>query len=424
MPQVRCLATLGLASLFAALTGPNANAQQIKKVFVIAMENHNWTQPANQFSGPIQQIFQNPNAPFINSLINGTAVATINGKQVQISRQVAYATNYRNVLATAGGNNPHIHPSEPNYLWAEAGTNFGVFNDSDPFSPQSGNGAIQEQDNQLHLTRLLTGCGISWKSYQEDIDLVADGTSFDNIVLPRNQWTVPLKSLSGNFVIGNNQFNGSTQFNYAVKHNPMPFFTDTSGGNDLTPANPLSHNYAPLQQLFVDLANNTVAQYNWITPDQFNDQHTALVNGFKGQTGDAANILQGDNFLQIVIPEIMASKAYQDHGAIIIWWDEAEDDGVANDNADDLTHTIGEIVVSPDAHPNVGGLPFASEVFLTHSSDVRTMQEIFHVTKPFFLGDAIHANDLSSLFEDGVIPQPGGDRNRDDGVCGRDEDDR
>ena len=52
----------------------------------------------------------------------------------------------------------------------------------------------------------------------------------------------------------------------------------------------------------------------------------------------------------------MASKAYQDHGAIIIWWDEAESDGVAGDNPDDLTHTIGEIVISPDAHPNVGGI--------------------------------------------------------------------
>jgi hypothetical protein len=32
-------------------------------------------------------------------------------------------------------------------------------------------------------------------------------------------------------------------------------------------------------------------------------------------------------------------------------------------------------------------------------------QEIFHVTRPFFLGDAIHANDLSSLFAEGAIPR-------------------
>src|SRR5262249_41174446 len=95
MPQFRRLAILGAVTLFAAFTHPSANAEHVKKAFVIAMENHNWTQPNNQFSGPIQQIFQNPNAPFINSLVNGTAVAVINGHTVNISKQVAYATNYR-----------------------------------------------------------------------------------------------------------------------------------------------------------------------------------------------------------------------------------------------------------------------------------------------------------------------------------------
>jgi len=416
MSHVRPLRALALLALSTTVGHFNAAAQPIKTVFVIAMENHNWTQPV-QLAGKIQQIYQNPNAPFINSLVNGNAVAMINGHQVNISQQVSYSTNYRNVLATDGGNNPHIHPSEPNYLWAEAGTNFGVFNDSDPFSPQGPpTAAIQNQDNQLHLVRLMTNCGVSWKSYQEDIDLVPDGTSFDNTVLPRNQWTVPLKSLSGNFVMGVNQWNGSTQFNYAVKHNPQAFFTDSNGGNDLTPANPLSQQYAPLQQLFSDLANNAVAQYNWITPNQYNDQHTALTGGYKGLTGDSANIKQGDDFLAQVVPMIMASRAYQDHGAIILWWDESESDGVTGDNPDDLTHTIGEIVISPDAHPNEGGAPFASDVYLTHSSDVRTMQEIFHVTGPFFLGDAINANDLSSLFAEGAIPSSNG--NRAGGTCG------
>ena len=70
------------------------------------MENHNWTQPANQFTGGIQQIFQNPAAPFINSLVNGTATAVINGRQVNISQQTAFATNYRSVLATAERSQP------------------------------------------------------------------------------------------------------------------------------------------------------------------------------------------------------------------------------------------------------------------------------------------------------------------------------
>ena len=152
MSQFRYLCALGVFILLAAMADSSARAQEIKTVFVIAMENHNWTQPANQFTGGIQQIYQNPNAPFINSLVDGTAYAVINGSLLRISEQVAYASNYHNVLATPRGNNLHIHPSEPNYIWAEAGTNFGVHNDNDPFSP---NGATN-QDTTQHLSTLLT----------------------------------------------------------------------------------------------------------------------------------------------------------------------------------------------------------------------------------------------------------------------------
>ncbi len=400
MSQVRWFGALGALAVLASSGTTTANAQQIKTVFVIAMENHNWTQPANQFSGSIQQIFMNPNAPFINSLVDGSAVATINGSVVHISEQVAYAANYHNVLATPSGNNPHIHPSEPNYIWAEAGTNFGVLNDNDPFDPKS----PTNQNTTQHFTGLLQAAGGTWRSYQEDIDLTRNGGGqLTNIVLPKNEWTVPLASFSGNFAPGFfNDFNLSTQFNYAAKHNPMVFFTDTNGGDDATPSNPLSSNYAPLQQLFTDLATENVAQYNWITPDQFNDMHTALKGGYRGLTGDAANIRQGDDFLSQIIPAIMASNAYKNHGAIIIWFDESEEDA-SGANADDFDHTIGEIVISSRAHDNVEGLPYASLVNLTHSSDLRTMQEIFRVGP--LLGDAVNANDLSDLFKPGAVPK-------------------
>jgi phosphatidylinositol-3-phosphatase len=398
MSQVKRLG-LGVVVLVAIFASVNASAEEIKKVFVIAMENHNWTQPANQFTGNIQQIFQNPAAPFINSLVNGTATAMVDGRMVNISEQVAYATNYHNVLATPSGNNPHIHPSEPNYIWAEAGANFGVANDNDPFAAK---GPTEQTTNQ-HLAAFLTKAGVSWRSYQEDTDLATVAGQLTNVPLPRDQWTVPLKSTSGVFAPGSfNQFNGSNQFNYAAKHNPMIFFTDTSGGNDTTTANPLRLQYAPLQQLFTDLENNTVADYNFITPDQFNDQHTTLAGGYKGLQGDPAKILQGDDFLRQVVPVIMSSKAYKDHGVIILWWDESESDGVAGDNGDDFNHTVPEIVISKLAHKNVNGVPYASSVNFTHSSDLRTMQEIFHVGP--FLNDAANAPDLSDLFKPGVIP--------------------
>src|SRR5215471_21610411 len=198
---------LGTCALFAACS-ISAHAQEVKTVFVIAMENHNWTQPANQFTGGIQQIFQNASAPFINSLVAGTAFGIIDGSFVRISDQVAWATNYRHVLATPGGNNPHIHPSEPNYIWAEAGTNFGVLNDRDPFAAAG----PTNQDTPMHLSGLLQRAGHTWKSYQEDIDIAKDATGKFTSVLPRDQWTVPLTSFAGNFASGIvNGFNFSNQ---------------------------------------------------------------------------------------------------------------------------------------------------------------------------------------------------------------------
>jgi hypothetical protein len=404
MSQVRRLRLLGASALLIALFTVTASAEEIKKVFVIAMENHNWTQPANQFTGNIQQIFQNPAAPFINSLVGGNAFAVVNGRTINISEQVAWAANYHNVLSTPDGNNPHIHPSEPNYLWAEAGTNFGVLNDNDPFAAVN----PSNQNTTQHFVTQLTKAGVSWRSYQEDIDLASVGGQLINTPLPRDQWTVPLKSFSGVFAAGFNQFNGSNQFNYAAKHNPQVFFTDSNGGNDPSTNNPLRLQYAPLQQLFSDLENNTVADYNFITPNQFNDMHTTLTGGYKGLQGDPAKILQGDDFLRQMIPVIMSSKAYKEHGVIIIWFDESESDGVAGDNADRFDHTIAEIIISDRAHKNVNGMPYASQVNLTHSADLRTMQELFRVGP--LLGDAANSPDLSDLFEKGAIPKRNQDK--------------
>ena len=161
--------------------------RRARKVFVIAMENHNWTQPATT-SSP-QPIFMSPQAPFINGLVNGTS---------GISEEVAYATNYIN--AGVG-----IHPSEPNYIWAEAGTNFGVFNDDTPYHADCSPDTVQTTDQ--HLTAFLRKARRTWKSYQEDTDV--DLTT--NRPLPKNSWTVPLFNLSSAFTSGGlNSYNYST----------------------------------------------------------------------------------------------------------------------------------------------------------------------------------------------------------------------
>jgi hypothetical protein len=187
----------------------------------------------------------------------------------------------------------------------------------------------------------------------------------------------------------------------------MVFFTDTNGGCNITTSNPLRLNYAPLQQLALDLANNAVADYNWITPNQFNDQHTTLTNGY-GQypndktlplnLADSAKIAQGDNFLARIVPLIMSSAAYQDHGLIVLWWDESE-------GGDGTNRTLPFIIISQDVHQNVNGLPYSNTTQYSHSSFLRSMQEIFKVDPPRYqwLGGAATALDLSDLFAPGAV---------------------
>ena len=121
----------------------------IKTVWIILMENHNWS-----------QIKGSKSAPYINSTLLPMA---------------SHAEQYFNP--------PGNHPSLPNYLWLEAGTNFGVTDDNAPSS---------HHFNVTHFITLLQNKAISWKTYQENIS----GT------------TCPLTS-SGE---------------YAVKHNPFCVF--------------------------------------------------------------------------------------------------------------------------------------------------------------------------------------------------------
>ncbi len=332
---------------------------QIKTVFVIGLENHNLTQP-NPTSTP-QQLLGNPAAPYLNSLITpGNSNAL----------QVSFAARYYN--AAIG-----THPSEPNYVWAEAGTDFGVQTDADP-STSSGN-----IFNAPHLTGQMNAAGVMWKNYQEDLEYA----------------TNPMVTIAGTAATNVNAYYGNNQYYYVARHNPMVFFPDTQ-----------YQNVYPLTNLFNDLASNAVGHYNWITPNLYNDQHNALPAGFTyhgvGYAGDQAAIAQGDNFLATVVPKIMASPAYQDHGVIILRWDETE-------GGDGTNYNIPEIIISPLAKGNA----YASQVPMCHSSDVKTMEEIFGLplltnTIPTNevgatgsgCNNVTNVNDLSDLFQPATSP--------------------
>jgi hypothetical protein len=335
---------------------------QVGDVFVILMENHNWTQPSSYTGVP--QIQGNPSAPYINNVLT------------QIG---AYANNYEN----AGSG---VHPSEPNYIWLGAGTNFTDNTDADP-----GKGTLTAPSpyapNQTNLfdapsfTQQLDQAGISWKSYQEDLDI----NTTTGEVLPRSQWTAGITSQSGTLSDG-------IQYNYAVKHNPDPFFTYNVGAtaaNGWTPqANDpfaIAHNQ-PLQQFYQDLLTDQVGKFNYITPDQYNDMHS-LRNGSTDQ------ITQGDLWLSQNIPIIMASKEYKHNGVILVVWDETE-------GGDTSQFTVPFFLISPLAKAG-----YSNDIRYSHSSTLKTLEELYGVGA---LSNAsqtgyFSANDLGNLFKPGVL---------------------
>jgi hypothetical protein len=284
----------------------------IKTVFVIVMENHNWTG-----NGSLS-IKGNPSAPYINYTLLPMA---------------SHAEGYYNP--------PHIHPSLPNYLWLEAGTNFGIHNDGTP--------AQDHQATNQHLVKLLENAGISWKSYDEDTSGVV----------------CPIAS-SGPRDSNGNQL-------YAVRHDPFVYFDDQTNHLDSKWAPCIAH-IRTFPELARDLAAGTTARYNFITPNLCNDMHDPC-------GGDP--IAHGDAWLAKNVPAILSSTVYRSGGALFIVWDEANvGDG-----------PIPMIVLSPLAKGN----HYSNSLYYTHGSLLRTVQEIFGVTP--LLGSASSARDLRDLFQ-------------------------
>ncbi len=329
-------------------------ATPVQTVFIIAMENHNFTQPTGLTTSP-EQLLGNPAAPYLNSLVTP-------------GNPNAQFTSYSSDMINAA---PGVHPSEPNYIWENAGSNFGVLADSDPSA------ASHNIISATSLTGQLTAKGITWHSYQEDVQYSSS----------------PLVSASGTGGVHNgntvtpNPYNGTLQYNYAVKHNPMAFFTDSNSSPNAG---------LTFAQLQTDLHNNTYAQYNWITPDQYNDMHSALNGGFTYDgatyTGDQAAVAQGDNFLSQIVPEIEQTTAFQNGtGMIEIWNDESE-------GGDTSAFAIPEIIISKDAVGNA----FDVTEQLTHSADLLTDEEIFQTGQCLLA--ACSSPDLSPFFQAGSIP--------------------
>ena len=303
--QMMALAAYMTGSINAIAAGNPAAPPEhhIKTVWVIVMENQNWS-----------AIKGSKFAPYINQTL---------------LPQASHAEQYFNP--------PNNHPSLPNYIWIEAGKNFGILDDGTPL--------VNRQSSTQHLVTLLKnapGGGISWRAYEENI----------------SGKDCPLVN----------------KYPYGVRHDPFVYFDDVTDRGNVNSEYCIAH-IRPFEELGRDLVNNSVAQYNFITPNVCNDMHDDCPP-IRNQ------IKQGDTWLAKNLPQILKSQAYHNGGVVFITWDEAAlADG-----------PIGMIVLSPFAKGN----GYAGSLRYDHGALLRTVEEIFGVTP--YLGNAAQQSDLKDLF--------------------------
>jgi len=208
----------------------------VQTVFLIIFENQDWA-----------NIKGNTNCPYFNSLL----------PQASYCEQF-YAHNNQ-------------HPSEPNYIYLEAGTNFGFTDDNGP--------SRDRLFSTNHLATQMRAAGIDWRGYMESMPVGAVGT------------------------------NDAPE--YVGRHNPFAFFNDV-----VSDYNYATNHIRPYSYFANDLAAGQVGRYNFITPNLTNDMHDTA-------PGSTSAPHQGDVWLSQELPRILASPAYTNNGAVILTFDES-----------------------------------------------------------------------------------------------------
>jgi hypothetical protein len=287
---------------------PRDDAAAIAYVFVIAMEN----QDADRIYGNFND------APYIN----GTLMP-----------RYAHATAFRDAL-------PFL-PSEPHYVWMEAGTN--VFADH-TFVSNHDPSAHNSTADRNHLVAQIgaTNGALDWMSYQEGISAATGRCPIE----------------SGGF--------------YRPRHNPFVFFKDVAGDPPSRDNPGCAVHHRDLSALAADLASGGVAAYNFITPNLCHNMH--------GNDGCKypSRIRGGDDWLAATVPALI-DFVDANGGVIFITWEEGVNSVL-----------LPFLAIGPDVKPGHAGA-----VAYTHSSLLRTVEAILGLP---ILATVADANDLSDLF--------------------------
>ncbi len=178
----------------------------------------------------------------------------------------------------------------------------------------------------------LREAGYSWRGYMEDMgnDPARESATCGHVALNAVDVTQTPEAPSSAVPVGDQ---------YAGRHNPFIYFhsiIDDAADCDAHVVN--------LSKLDADLASiRTTPNFVFITPNLCNDGHDGDGTGAPGKgcvTGQPGGLTSTDAFLQLWVPKILASPAYQKDGLLIINFDESATSSTT------ATTSAGETVIT------------------------------------------------------------------------------
>jgi len=176
---------------------------------------------------------------------------------------------------------------------------------------------------------------------------------------------------------------------YMKRHAPLPYYTDMANSS-------LLMHHVSTTEMAKDIANNTLPNFAFITPDGNHDMHNCP-NGLN------ACLQTADNWLKANLAPLLATAPFQPggDGVLIIWADEAD---LSTDNrcsATVLTGCGGHILVAMIGPQIKAG--FKSTTTYHHPSVLRTMLEALGTTANF-PSAANTAPDMREFFVGNTAP--------------------
>jgi phosphatidylinositol-3-phosphatase len=223
-----------------------------------------------------------------------------------LANKCGLATNYHNIS----------HPSLPNYMAATSGLGYSGIarfdSDCDPVAPC------------VNHARSIFAQVVDWRAFEES--------------MPNNC----SKSDSGE---------------YAVRHNPPPYYTTLKGCSKFD---------VPYSRFPGDLSHDRLPTFSFITPNLIDDMHDGTVQ-------------DGNNWLSHNVPRILNSREYRKGTVLlIITWDEGEG-GTSNNcavNTKDIGCRVATLVIAPSTRPGT-----KSAKLFNHYSLLGTTEQLLGLPK-------------------------------------------